>query len=141
MIVVVDASVAVQWFLPQRFSMEAKGLLLSSHELVAPEVMPLEVGSALLRAVRRHELAADRARHIVESLLPGAIRIVVGARGTRHPFDIAERFGGTIYDAVYIALADSLNAPLATSDVELAQTAARIGVRVATGATGFVPPP
>ena len=61
MIVVVDASVAVKWFLPEPFSEAAARLLDASCELVAPDLMRLEVGSAFLKALRRGVIGSSDA--------------------------------------------------------------------------------
>ncbi len=128
MIVVVDASVAAMWYLPQPYSDRAVGLLGSGHDLVAPELLRLEVGSALLRAVRRKELTRVAAGQVIQSLLPEAVRFLPTGDEAPASFEIAERFGGSIYDAVYIALARALRAPISTDDVELARTARKAGV-------------
>jgi predicted nucleic acid-binding protein len=51
MIVVVDARVAVMWFLQQSLSERAALLLNSRHDLVAPALIRLEVANALSQAV------------------------------------------------------------------------------------------
>ncbi|OHC81211.1 MAG: hypothetical protein A3G73_01560 [Rhodospirillales bacterium RIFCSPLOWO2_12_FULL_67_15] len=59
MIVVVDASVAAMWFLPEPHSESAALLLDAKCELIAPDLMRLEVANALAQAARagRSELA------------------------------------------------------------------------------------
>lgn len=139
MIVVVDASVATMWYLPQSYSDQAVSLLGSGHDLVAPELLRLEVGSALLRAVRRKELTRPEAGHVIRSLLPEALRFLPMGEEAATPFEIAERFGGSIYDAVYIALAQALRAPISTDDVQLARTARKAGVTAVLAKDGFAP--
>jgi predicted nucleic acid-binding protein len=46
---VVDASVAVKWFVPEIHSAEALRLLSSDCELLAPDLLPSELGN--IRAV------------------------------------------------------------------------------------------
>jgi predicted nucleic acid-binding protein len=128
MIVVVDASVAAMWYLPERHSDRAVGLLGSGHDLVAPVLLRLEVGSALLRAVRRKELTRGEAHQVIRSLLPEAVRFLPLDEEVTAPFEIAERYGGSIYDAVYIALARALRAPISTDDAQLARTARKAGI-------------
>jgi predicted nucleic acid-binding protein len=48
--IVVDASVAALWFLPQALSDQAGELLSSAEELVGPPLLRLEVESAVPRA-------------------------------------------------------------------------------------------
>ena len=68
MIVVVDASVAAMWFLPEPFSERAAALLETGHELVAARLIRLEVASALLKAVRRGTLEAADAGEAIRRL-------------------------------------------------------------------------
>jgi predicted nucleic acid-binding protein len=128
--IVVDASVAALWFLPQALSDRAGELLSSDEELVGPPLLRLEVGSALLRAVRRKEISPDEAHRAMVGMLPAAVRLTSGAEDSEEPFLIAEEFGGSIYDAVYVALARRLQAPLSTNDRELAKVAQSAGVEV-----------
>ena len=140
MIVVVDASVAVMWYLPQAHSEQAIGLLGSGHDLVAPELLGLELGSAMLRALRRGELTREETTDVIHSLLPEAVRLLPGRAGqVEAPLNIAIEHGGSIYDAVYIALARSLDAPISTNDIELAATAEKSGVRAALIEQGLEP--
>ena len=140
MTVVVDASVAVMWYLPQSQSEQAIGLLGSGHDLVAPELLRLEVASALLRAFRRGELSGEETTEVIHSLLPDAVRLLPSRAGQAGaPLEIAIEHGGSIYDAVYIALARSLDAPISTNDTEMAATAEKSGVPATLIAHGFEP--
>ena len=140
MTVVVDASVAVMWYLPHAHGERAIDLLGSGHDLVAPELLALEVSGALLRALRRGELSGEEATEVIHSLLPEAVRLLPNRAGPAEaPLQIAIEHGGSIYDAVYIALARSLDAPISTNDTEMAVTAERSGVRAALIAQGFEP--
>ena len=53
---VVDASVAVKWFLPEAQSDAARALLGSGHDLIAPELVYAELGIALVKRVRKGEI-------------------------------------------------------------------------------------
>lgn len=96
----------------------AEGMLLNAH-LAAPHHMPVEVANILRRAVLAGELSDDAAAlaHIELQTLPVdyfpyppfASR-VWALRGTI-----------TSYDAWYVALAETLDAPLATLDRRLAR--------------------
>ena len=51
MILIVDANVAVMWFVPEPSSEAAAALLDSADELVAPDYVHVEVASALPKPV------------------------------------------------------------------------------------------
>lgn len=125
--VVVDASVAATWLLPEPGS-DAAVLLLDPDgpTLHVPELFDAELGNMLWKRVRRGELAADSAtalgalvnrmpptRHRHDSLLEGALALAL-------------ELSITVYDALYVALAVALNARLVTFDRWLAERAALI---------------
>jgi predicted nucleic acid-binding protein len=125
-VLVVDASVATLWFYPQARSAEARAVLASGVELVGPPLIRLEVGTALLRAVRRGELAAATARRSALDLLPGAVRLTDREGLLGEAYDVALRHGGSLYDAVYVALARGLSASLVTDDAQMRGVPARL---------------
>lgn len=139
MIVVVDASVAAMWFLPERGSEMATLLLAPEYELVAPDLILLEVGSALLKALRRSEISFAECDEALFRLLPAAVRTVPASSHASAAFGIAQRMGGSVYDAIYVALGRALDAPVVTNDSELAAVARRARIKVRMIAEG--PPP
>lgn len=129
MIVVVDASVAAMWFLPEEHSPNAALLLDSEYDLAAPDFLYLEVASALLKATRRGGLAVGEAAEALQLLAASAIRTFPATEQIDDAFHTAERHGGSLYDATYIAGARSLAAPIVTNDAQLAEVARKAGVR------------
>ncbi len=93
--------------------------LLGSDHLAAPHLMPVEAANILRRAVSSGDLTADTASMAHADLL--ALRVELFPY---HPF--AERIWDlrqnlTCYDAWYVAVAESLDARLATVDVRLSR--------------------
>jgi predicted nucleic acid-binding protein len=95
--------------------------LLDGADLVAPHLMPVEVTSALRNAERRELVTPEQAALTHEDLVDLDVEF--------HPFDPfasrvwALRHAMSPYDAWYVALAERLDAPLATLDRRLARTA------------------
>lgn len=95
--------------------------LAAEPRLHVPHLIDLEVVQVLRRYVQRGEVSAARAE---QSLV-----LYRGFPFERFPHDIflpriwALRHNVTAYDAAYIALAESLDAPLLTCDVRLSQAA------------------
>ncbi len=129
MIVIVDASVAAMWFLPEKHSRNAALLLAPEYDLAAPDLIHLEVASTLLKALRKKEITAEDGQEALRLLSLAGVRMVPSADHVGAAFRIAERYGGSLYDAVYISVARGLDAALATNDAELARAAERAGVR------------
>ncbi len=136
MIVIVDASVAAMWFLPEQYSENAALLLIPEYQLMAPDLIHLEVGSALLKAMRRDEVTPGDGAEVLSALLPAAVRLLPSTDHVERAFDIARSHGGSIYDALYIALARTLEAPLITADRRLATVAGEADVRAMLIAEG-----
>ncbi len=113
---VVDASVAVKWYVPEDHSIEAECLLDAAHELHAPDLIVPEFGNILWKKVGRSELTAAQARKVVEAF--------IGVPMFKHPaspllevaFDGAVQSAQTVYDWTYLTLAVSLDCPMVTAD-------------------------
>jgi predicted nucleic acid-binding protein len=127
-VLVVDASVATLWFLPQSHSREARAVLSLPRALIAPALLQLEVGSALLRAVRRHEMLPEIARESVFDVLPEAVELMEVGGLLRQAYALASDYGGSLADAKYIALAKSSGALLITEDAQMHAVASRARV-------------
>jgi predicted nucleic acid-binding protein len=128
--VVIDASVALAWLLdeqrPDWLDDLRDDLADGRVELSAPSLFWLEVGNAL---ARRTDLADEQA---VEGLLRleglGISTIELDRPLRLVALTIARQHALTTYDAVYLALASSLPARLATLDARLAGAAAGLGL-------------
>lgn len=116
---VVDASVAVKWFMPEELAAEADQLLDSRYALTAPDLLWLEVGSAFWKKVRRGDVDADSARGILRDLARFPIHVAPSFPLSSPALDIALRHGVTIYDGLYIALALAERSEFITADRRL----------------------
>lgn len=119
MTVVVDASVVVAALVDVSAVGRWAEVVLVDGGLLAPHLMPFEVGNILRRAALRGEISDDVARLAHADLVDMAVELVayeaVAARAW------ALRGSVTVYDATYVALAESVNAPLMTLDRRLAR--------------------
>lgn len=113
---VVDASVAVKWFVDEPDSDQAERLLAEAEVLHAPDLLRTELGNALWKNARRHTIGRDQAIagldtigrtvarwHPVDAFLPQAL---AWSLEHDHP----------IYDFCYLALARSLGLTAVTAD-------------------------
>jgi predicted nucleic acid-binding protein len=129
---VLDASLALQWFLTdeadRKYGLSVLASL-SSKRAVVPTLWFYEVGNGLLMACRRKRIAVDQIHGFLTRLksLP-----IEAAR--QNPTEIlelpivAEKHNLTNYDAAYLALAMRFRLPLATTDADLRRAAAAAGV-------------
>ena len=72
---VVDASVAVKWFVKEEFSDEASALLESDAKLVAPGLLYAEVCNALWAMHRRGDIEAEDVRDAVAALRAAPVTV------------------------------------------------------------------
>lgn len=131
MTVVLDASLVVAALVDDGPAGRwAEGVLLRDH-LAAPHLMPVEVAHVLRQAVQRGRIPGDRAAvaHIELQTLP--VDLFPYPPVASRVWDLREI--ARPYDAWYVALAELLDAELATLDGRLAGAP---GVRC-----GFLLPP
>ena len=117
--VVVDASVAVKWFVPEELSSEACTFLTSEYALLAPDLLWAELGNALWKKHRRRELGQRTARRLLRDFSRVPIEFHATERWTEVALELAIRHGITVYDGLYLALAAGSGCRLVTADRRL----------------------
>lgn len=133
---VLDASLALQWFLDdevnRKYSLTVLATLADKRALV-PILWFYEVGNGLLMAHRRNRISVDQIDQFLTRLkvLPIDAAQQTAAEILELP-TLAQRHGLTNYDAAYLALAMRSGLPLATSDAHLARAATSAGLSVFT---------
>lgn len=121
---VVDASVAAKWILPEPGHEQAQAVLCGDEPLFAPELIRVEVASAITKRVRLNILspeeamaACDRWLRLVDSdvieLVPD--RELLG-RAIEHALVVRH----ALQDCLYLSAATFLGAGLFTADRTLA---------------------
>lgn len=133
MIVVVDPSVALKWFVEEPLRPQARMLLADKHELIAPDILIAGVAELAWRKVTRGEISAEQAEPIVRNIaLPAFISAFVdSARLRSRAFAIALQCGRPVYECFYAACAEAATAPLVSTDETFLQAlkSAEIDVR------------
>ncbi|HEV3164995.1 MAG TPA: type II toxin-antitoxin system VapC family toxin [Isosphaeraceae bacterium] len=119
---VVDASIAIKWYVPEIHSEEAVGLLDPAHELHVPDLFYPEVGNILWKKTRRAELTADEAREIAHRLATVPLVIHPTSPLLSAALEIALNVARTVYDSLYLALAIQIKGYLVTADEKLANS-------------------
>ena len=124
---VLDASVAGAWLLDEN-EPRANAILprLETGEALVPTLWHLEVRSTLLGAERRGRIRADEADERLRSLRSLDVR-TDAQPDLEAAFALARTHRLSIYDAMYLELAQRSDAPLATLDQALLQAARAAG--------------
>jgi predicted nucleic acid-binding protein len=116
---VVDASVAVKWFLPEAHTEAARRALGEDHELLAPDLIAAEFGNALWKRWRRGEMDGSKAAGMLRDFTRAPIEIVPSSVLMAGAWSIAQKFARSFYDSLYLALAVRADCPLLTADRQL----------------------
>lgn len=113
---VVDASVAVKWFVPEVHSVAAAKLLRRKAVLYAPELILAEFGNILWKKCRRKEVSPEEAAGILSDFRRAAMTVVPHDGLLDGALEFALSHRRSFYDSLYLSLAVSLGAPLVTAD-------------------------
>ena len=120
---VLDASVALKWVLAEADSAKALRLRADfqtgAHELLAPDVFPVEVGHALTRAERRTILPVGHAAIHLANILGTPPQLHPTLPLLRRAVSIASTARIGLYDCLYVALAEREGCEFVTADDRL----------------------
>jgi predicted nucleic acid-binding protein len=125
-IYVIDASAAVEYLLRTEIGMRVQSSTASAN-LVAPELIDVEVLSVLRRAVFKKMLPEQRARQAIADLVSWDVKRIQHRGLVEQAW--SHRDNVTEYDAMYVATAVLYDAALLTCDGPLSR-AAKTGVTI-----------
>ena len=126
---VIDASVAIVWFLPDETNPIADKALIQLDAVKAyvPDLFWHEMRNVLMICFRRKRLTSAEVWHSMHRLEQLDIVTAMSASGDQI-LTLANRHNLTAYDAAYLAVAMDMRLPLATLDKQLSTAAAREGL-------------
>lgn len=126
---VLDASGAIDYLLGWSAAEAVERLLSSERRLSAPDILIFEVLSALRRQTLREQLVESRAQAALADLGDMRLRLYPSSILRERAWQLRENL--TAADALYVALAEQLNEPLASKDGALLAAVANLdGVAV-----------
>lgn len=124
--IVVDASVAVKWYVEERDSRLADSLL-EGQGLIAPELLRVEVFSGLCNQARLYGKPVEIVKPLCERWLHDlgrhALRLFPQGELMGPACDHALRLRHSLADCIYLALAEREGAALVTADAAFAEKA------------------
>lgn len=121
---VVDASVGIKLFLPESYADRAQALFErlcadTPASLLVPDLFYIECANILWKYVSRFHYPESDARKDIANLRALALQSVATRELVESALLLAVRHRITAYDAVYVALAQAVAAPLVTADERL----------------------
>ena len=120
---VVDASVALKWVLPEEDSELAEALLDRGATLRAPAFVFVELANALWFQMRAGKLDAAEAAGCMRDLREAPLQLWDGEEPLPSTLEWAERLDHAVYDCAYLALALHLDGTYVTADRRYCQKA------------------
>lgn len=125
-VIVVDASVAAKWHLPDEEHTDRARMLLRRFaqgrtELVAPNYIRYEVPNAITVTTqgRAPRISSAQGGQAIAEFLALGLTFQDEDGLITDAYDLAHRHGCALYDAFYVALAEQLSVPFLTADRRL----------------------
>ena len=117
---VVDAGVAIKWYVPETHESEAKRFLDPAHTLHVPDLFFPEFGNILwkkARLLKVPEITEAEGREIIGLLIDVSLTVHSMAPLLKAAYDLALGPNrATVYDCCYLALANALGCRVVTAD-------------------------
>jgi predicted nucleic acid-binding protein len=122
---VVDASVAIKWFLPEVLSQAAQELLNGGAALFAPDFLLVECGNIVWKKVRLGQLARPDGDDLLDALRSGLVELVPTTPLIAPALQLAHAIDHPLYDRLYLAAAQAVDATVLTADRRFFERVAR----------------
>lgn len=119
MIIVVDASVAIKWFVREELHEQALLLLDHAEQLQAPDLIVTEVTNIAWKKSVRNEISDTQARIIAVAIRQYIPTLRPSTELTEQALDIALTLNHPVYDCLYLTCADGVAGVLITADRRL----------------------
>lgn len=117
MALVVDASVAVKWFVEETDHVAARVLMKQRIRRSAPDIILVEVANALRNKVRLGEISLDQADLAMETLPACFVDLVPCPNLIDRAYRLAVTVNHPVPDCMYLACAEYIRGSLVSADI------------------------
>ncbi len=114
---VIDASIAVKWFIWEDGTDKALNLLDYIVSFYVPSFFLMEIDSVITKKVRQRELQIEEASLKRKQFRNLPYKLIAYAHTENFAFDLSIQFPISLYDANYLAVAIDRDAKLYTADI------------------------
>jgi len=119
---VVDASVAARWYFPEELTEAAEALLETANiELLAPDLLHVEMAALVRERVRRGEIDPGTAERVLEALRKAPVDLRSSSDLAQQAVSLSLREGIGLHDAFYLTLGMQAGCPVVTADPRLVE--------------------
>lgn len=119
--IIIDASVAIKWYVRAEVDAEKAIEMLLDYEngkinLIAPSLFYYEIANAVNTAVLRKRITEYEGQDIIKDLMATDLITLAEAEFIPSAYFYARKYNISVYDASYLAIAKEHNAPIYTAD-------------------------
>ena len=116
---VVDASIALKWVIPEVLSDRADRIRDRADDVLAPELLLVEVASALGKKAKAGEISGREAQTALDLVSASGVDLHPNGPLVSRALALARLLAHPVYDCVYLALAEREGATFVTADQRL----------------------
>jgi predicted nucleic acid-binding protein len=125
-VIVIDSSVALQWVLPEDGAAQADRFL-TAPDTLAPDIVLIEAADVLAKKVRAKDMSGAEALDALDIVGKGLKRLESSADLAGRALELSILLSYPVYDCVFLACAERLEAVLVTRDAPFRRRAAERG--------------
>jgi predicted nucleic acid-binding protein len=120
---VLDLNVATKWVLPEPDSAKSRvfrdEFSRGLHDLISPDILPIEVGHALTRAERQGRINQSESLNLWADIMTTPPRFLPYLPLMPRALTLSSQARIGVYDCVYVALAEHEQCRVVTADQRL----------------------
>ena len=114
---VIDACVAIKWFLPENNYRQAGKILSSYNRMIIPDLFLIEFDAIVTKKVRQRLVEQGDALLIIQEVRNIPFDVIPYKMVSKMAFDLSSALPITQYDACYLAAAIEYNEIVVTADI------------------------
>lgn len=113
---VIDACVAIKWFIPETGYQKASELIQAHSEFLAPELFLIEMDAIITKKVRKKEIELSEAYILHDEIRKLPFKLIRYDQTAKLSFELSATLPITTYDATYLSVALQFNEEVYTAD-------------------------
>lgn len=133
--VVLDTSALLRFYIPDGPIPQGLERVMADMErdeavVIVPELLFVETAQVLYKKQTQNILSQTEATKLLEEIVGLPLQVARHQEHILEAFFTAKRLDISVYDALFVALAQSFSATLITADIKLQQASVRDGIPV-----------
>jgi len=113
---VIDAGVAIKWFLPEDGYENASGIIHFYSEFLAPDLFMIEIDTIITKKVRKREIELSEAVFLYDEIRKLPFKFIHYNQIAKLSVELSATLPITLYDATYLSVALQFNENVFTAD-------------------------